>query len=236
MVGINTAIAPRTGYYAGSSFAIPASIARKVMEDLLNYGEVRRGYLGVSIRPVDAGLAEREGLSVLKGAFVTDVNTALGAYQAGVREGDVIVSVNDIAINSSSELQEQVSRYRPGDRVKIELYRGEKQLSYQVALKSMERITRTSLRTSLEYRGSVFRLLTRKEYESLEIEQGVMVEKAGENMSRNGIQKGFVITEVDGRTIHTIEDLEKALLNSDEYVTIKGLYSKGMIASYSFGW
>jgi len=236
LVGINTAIASRTGYYAGYSFAIPASIARKVMEDLLTYGEVRRGYLGVSIRPVDADLAEEEDLSILKGAFVTDINPELGAFAAGIRVGDVIVSVNGIQVNSSSELQEQVSRYRPGDRVEIALYRGEKQVSYQVELRALQTVTRAALRTTLEYRGSVFRLPTEEELNSLEVKHGVMVDQSGDKMSRNGIQKGFVITEVDGSEIHSIEDLEKALLDSGEYITIKGLYSEGMVASYSFNW
>jgi serine protease Do len=236
LVGINTAIASRTGYYAGYSFAIPASITRKVVEDLLVYGEVRRGYLGVSIRPVDANLAEEEHLSILKGAFVTDINPELGAFAAGIRVGDVIVSVNSIQINSSSELQEQVSRYRPGDRVKITLYRGETQVSYQVELRALQTVTRAALRTTLEYRGSVFRLPTEEELTNLDVKHGVMVDQSGDKMSRNGIQKGFVITEVDGSEIHSIEDLEKALLDSGEYITIKGLYSEGMVASYSFNW
>lgn len=236
LVGINTAIASRTGYYAGYSFAIPASIARKVMEDLLAYGEVRRGYLGVSIRPVDAALAEEEGLSILKGAYVTDIDPELGAYAAGIRVGDVITSVNGILVNSSSELQEQVSRYRPGDRVEISLYRGKDQFAYQVELRAMQTVTRAALRTTLEYRGSVFRLPTEEELSKLEVKHGIMVDQAGDKMSRNGIQKGFVITEVDGEAVHSIEDLEKALLDSGEYITIKGLYSEGMVASYSFTW
>lgn len=236
LVGINTAIASRTGYYAGYSFAIPATIARKVMEDLLSYGEVRRGYLGVSIRPVDAQLAEEEGLSVLKGAYITTINDQLGAYAAGLRVGDVIVSVNSIPVNSSSELQEQVSRYRPGDRVKLAVYRGKAQQTYQVELRALQSVTRTALRSTLEYRGSVFRIPTEDELGSLDVKHGVMVEQAGDKMSRNGIQKGFVITEVNGREMHSIEDLEKALLDSSEYITIKGLYSEGMVASYSFNW
>lgn len=236
LIGINTAIASRTGYYAGYSFAIPASIVKKVMDDLLTYGEVRRGYLGVSIRAVNAELAESYDLSVLKGAYVTDVNAEMGAYEAGIRRGDVIVSVNGIGVNSSSELQEQVSRYRPGDRIEIRLYRGEEALAYQVMLRSMERFTQTAMRSSLEYRGSVFRLPTPSEFGELDVRHGIMVEDAGEQLVRNGVQKGFVITEIDGEEVHSIEELEAALLKSGDYITIKGLYSKGMVASYSFAW
>jgi len=236
LVGINTAIASRTGYYAGYSFAIPSTIARKVMEDLLSYGEVRRGYLGVTIRPVTAELAEAEGLSVLKGAFVTDLNSELGAVKAGIKEGDVIISVNEVPVSSSSELQEQVSRYRPGDKIAVMLYRGTKQLTFSVELMGIEADAPPAMRSSLEYRGSFFRLPTEDEYEELDISHGVMVEQAGNRLSQNGIQKGFLLTEIDGQNISTIEDLENALLDAGDYVTIKGLYSKGMVASYSFAW
>lgn len=239
LIGINTAIASRTGYYAGYSFAIPATIARKVMEDLLAFGEVRRGFLGVSIQPVDATLAERFNLSVLKGAYVSQVNEDLGAAEAGIIKGDVIVSVNGKEVNSSSELQEQVSRYRPGDRVRVKAYRGDSEKEFVVVLKQ---ITRNSFLASdeapreLNYKGSVFRPLSEEEFRRLDIETGVMVNVAGDKMSKGGIQDGFVITEVDGKKIQDLDELEEALKASGEYITIKGLYSKGMIASYSFGW
>ena len=236
LIGINTAIASRTGYYAGYSFAIPATIAQKVMEDLLAYGEVRRGYLGVSIRPVNSDLAEAKDLRVLKGAYVTEVNPELGAYQVGIRRGDVIVSVNQVPVNSSSELQEQVSRYRPGDRIEVRLFRGKKEMSFRVPLKGLETDRVIALRSSLEFRGNLFRLPSRDELRKLDVDAGIMVEEAGETMSRNGVQKGFVITGIDGETIRSIEDLERAFEQSGDYLTIKGLYSKGMVASYSFRW
>ncbi|MCB0837916.1 MAG: Do family serine endopeptidase [Bacteroidetes bacterium] len=238
LIGINTAIASRTGFYSGYSFAIPASIARKVMEDLLTYGEVRRGYLGVSIQPVDADLARRNNLDVMKGAYVSDVNEDLGASEAGIRKGDVIVSVNGIEINNSSELQEQVSRYRPGDKVRVLAFRGAKQIEFNVPLKPLGGSIQVASNTrgATEIKGSSFRLLSAEEYRRLDISNGVMVEEAGEKMTKGGIQDGFVITEIDGIEIQSIEDLEEALNKSDEYITMKGLYNKGMIASYSFSW
>ncbi|MEZ4825906.1 MAG: Do family serine endopeptidase [Bacteroidia bacterium] len=238
LIGINTAIASRTGYYSGYSFAIPATIARKVMEDLLAFGEVRRGFLGVSIRPVDAELAKQHGLSIYKGAYVSDVNEELGAAEAGIKEGDVIVSINGVPVSSSSELQEQVSRFRPGDKIRVLAYRGNEQKQFMVPLKSLNTsvLAADHLRAATEIKGSQFRLLSESEYRKFDVKAGVIVEKAGEKMAKGGIQQGFVITEVDGRKINNIEDLEEALEESGDYVTIKGLYSKGMIASYSFSW
>lgn len=239
LIGINTAIASRTGYYAGYSFAIPASIARKVMEDLLDFGSVQRGFLGVSIQPVNAELAIDKDLKVLKGAYVSNVYADLGAWEAGITTGDVIVSVNGLPVNSSSELQEQVSRYRPGDEIQVILYRGDQRLQIPVQLKRLDTEAPQRLATrpqTLEFRESVFRSLTKDELIRFDIEQGIMVENPGEAMLRGGIQEGFVITEVDGQEIQDLVDLEKALENGGEFVSLKGLYSKGMIATYSFSW
>lgn len=251
LIGINTAIASRTGYYAGYSFAIPSSIARKVMEDLLAFGEVRRGFLGVSIQPVNSALAKREGLSVLKGAFVSRVNPEMGAAEAGLREGDVIISVNEVEVNSSSELQEQVSRYRPGERIKIKAYRGSGLKSFLVTLKELDRsnlnfaeneepetqrIAPEEIESPIEYKGSNFRPLAREEREKIDVVYGVIIEDVGKTLEDGGIQSGFVITEIDGKSIRSMKDLENALIASGEYVTMKGLYGRGMAASYSFSW
>jgi serine protease Do len=203
LIGINTAIASRTGYYAGYSFAIPATIARKVMEDLLAFGEVRRGFLGVSIQPVNADLAAREGLSVLKGAFVAGLTPELGAAEAGIREGDVIISVNGVEVNSSSELQEQVSRFRPGDKVKVVAYRGSEMKNFIVTLKILERReiahngrepdpeVEAENAAPVEYKGSTFRSLNGEELRKLNLEYGVMVDEVGESLEEGGIRDGF---------------------------------------------
>lgn len=237
LIGINTAIASRTGYYAGYSFAIPATIARKVMEDLLTYKEVKRGFLGVSIQQVNAKVAEQEGLSRLKGAYVTDVRQELGAYDAGIRIGDVIVSVNEVEVSNSSELQEQVSRYRPGDKVNILAYRGDEKRLFSVLLKSIEgEWEKVNRRGYLEYKNSKFRLLGFKEHEELDIENGIMVLESGKAMEDGGIETGFVITEVDGKKIYSLKDLKEAFDKSGDYVTFRGLYDKGEMASFSFSW
>ncbi len=238
LIGINTAIASRTGYYAGYSFAIPASIVRKVMEDLLTFGEVRRGILGVQIQSVNFDLAERNKLTVLKGAYVSEVNKSSGAEEAGIRRGDVIVSVNNIPVINSSELQEQVSRYRPGDNIQIQVIRGQDTRELTVALKPLgSSIKAAELRpSSFSYKGSSFRMVSSDEAKVLGVDHGVIVEEAGDKMARGGIQEGFVITEVDGKAIRSMEELESALVDSGDYVTIKGLYSKGMMATYSFSW
>lgn len=238
LIGINTAIASRTGYFSGYSFAIPATIARKVMEDFAVYGEVRRGFLGVQIQAMNAELAELTGLDVVQGAYVSSVNDNLGAADAGISKGDVIISVNDAEINNSSELQEQVSRFRPGDKIKIEIIRNGNVKVFIVVLKALDGagLPLGRQKSSVEFKGSTFRLLTEEEAEEFGLTQGVIIERAGRGMKDGGIESGLVILEVDGMDVYSIEGLERSLMNSGDFVTIKGMYERGVLKSYSFDW
>ena len=249
LVGINTAIASRTGSYAGYSFAIPATLVKKVMEDLLRFGEVRRGFLGVTIQPVDADMAQKNRLPAVKGAYVSGVSRNGGAYKAGLRVGDVIISVDDQEIKSTSELQEMVSRHRPGEKVQIDFYRSGSRRSMEVRLQGKvqsdsdisyeaenEPETRQAEEDVLGIKESSFRLLSDPEKEKLGIEHGVKVLRAGYKLRKGGVQQGFVITEVNDQKIYSLRGLERVIQQSDGFVTIKGLFSKGMKASYSFSW
>lgn len=238
LIGINTAIASRTGYFSGYSFAIPATIAKKVMEDFVVYGQVRRGFLGVQIQAMNAELAELTGLDVVQGAYVSSVNERLGAAEAGIRKGDVVISINDAPINNSSELQEQVSRFRPGDKVKINAIRDGNEKVFIVVLRALDGagLPLADGKSNLEFKGAVFRLLTEEEANVFGIEQGVIVDQAGGAIEDGGIESGLVILEIDGMDIFSIEGLERSLMNSDNFVTIKGMYEPGRYQSFSFEW
>jgi serine protease Do len=119
LVGINAAIASPTGVFAGYSFAVPAYLVRKVIDDVLEFGEVRRGILGVSIRNIDPVLAEEKSLNDLDGAYVESVIEGSAAAQAGIQQGDVIISVEGSDVASAGQLQEAVSLKRPGEEIKI---------------------------------------------------------------------------------------------------------------------
>ncbi|MCS7073317.1 MAG: trypsin-like peptidase domain-containing protein, partial [Bacteroidia bacterium] len=108
LVGINTAIATKTGYFSGYSFAVPVNIVRKVMDDLMQYGEVQRGFLGIEIRDVNAELAKEKKLKDVKGVYVGKVNENSAAESAGLKEGDVITKIDEVKVNTASELQEQI--------------------------------------------------------------------------------------------------------------------------------
>lgn len=138
LIGINTAIMSESGSYEGYSFAIPSNLVQKVINDIRAFGKVQRADLGVNIKDINHAMAENLALSVIEGVYVTSVMNGSSAYEAGLRVGDVIVSVNGRRIDAVPQLQEQVALLRPGDRVGIEFFReGRKYRSDNIVLKSL---------------------------------------------------------------------------------------------------
>lgn len=136
LIGINTAIASNTGAFNGYSFAVPVSIVRKVVDDLLEFGYVQRAFIGVSIRDVDSQLAQEKELKTLKGVYINGLTEGGAAAEAGIREGDIIIQVNGTEVASTAELQEQVSRHRPGDKIKVVVMRGNARKELNVTLRN----------------------------------------------------------------------------------------------------
>lgn len=134
LVGVNTAIATESGSYEGYGFAVPSNLVERVAEDLINYGEVRRGFLGVSIGEIDAERARELGLSQIQGVYIAGVRTGGAADDAGVEEGDVVLSVNGTSVDAPNELQSAVARYRPGEPVRLTVWRDGQRAAFTVEL------------------------------------------------------------------------------------------------------
>lgn len=239
LVGINTAIASQTGSYAGYSFAVPSLMANKVMNDLKEFGAVQRGFLGVSIRDVDAKFAETEGLKVLKGVFVQEVNENSAAQAAGVKKGDVITSVDGVAVASSSELQEQIGRRRPGDKVGLKLFRGEEEKSYTVILKSVTGETGVVKKTDYEIGsllGADFGPCTEQELKDAGVKSGVKVSKLRTGkLQSSGMKEGFIIIAIDKKMVYKPSEVEAILRAKQGGVLIEGIYPDGTKAYYAIG-
>lgn len=232
LIGINTAISSRSGYFEGYSFAIPATIAKKVLEDLLKFKEVKRALLGVVILPVNSDLAKREHLGTLNGAYVQRVSPNSGAADAGLKKGDVIVSVNGASITNSQELQEQVSRYRPGEQIQLKVYRGEKEMNLTVTLKSIEESDGEEASESFSFKDNVFSPLSANERYQLGIRVGIKLESVSQAWKNAGLRKGLIILEIDGNPIHSMDDLKNALESAEEVVLVKGIYSTGKLRTF----
>lgn len=240
LVGINTAIASQTGQYAGYAFAVPANLMKKVIGDLTKYGEVQRGLLGVSIQDVNSQLADKEGLSEVKGVFVAKVNPNSAAEEAGVKDKDVIVKVDGVVVNSSSELQEQVGKRSPGDKVALVLLRNNKEVTVEAVLKNKEGKTGLIKTEKVETNKALdaeFETVSREERLKLKITNGVRVKKVADKsiLKKAGVPQGFIITSIDKRPVATPSEVKLALENAGEGVLLGGINPDGSKGFYGIG-
>lgn len=239
LIGINAAIKSNTGSYMGYSFAIPVNIVTKVVEDLLEFGTVQRGFLGVSIRNIDQDLANEKHLAVLRGVYVAGTMDNGGAEDAGIKEGDIILKVSGTSIQDVPQLQEQISRYRPGDKVLVTVDRKGEILDVPVVLRNRFGSTEIVEKETLDVHsmlGARFEDIDDKTAQNLNIENGVKVESVTRGKLQSaGIMEGFIITKVDQVPVKNKEDLYNRLEEKQGGVLIEGIYPNGKKAYYGFG-
>jgi serine protease Do len=236
LVGINTAIASPTGSYIGNSFAIPVSIVKKVVGDLIEYGKVQRAMLGIQIQDVDSEVAKDNGLTKIEGVLVKALTEGGAAQAAGILSNDIILSINGVAVNSTSELQEQVSRYRPNDKLEVVVNRENKKKQISVTLRNMEGTTKFSKKDEVaSFMGAQFAEASPSELEKLGIRNGIKVVDPGKGRLREeGILKGFIITSINDKAIGSIEDVKRMLSGTSGLINMEGVYPNGVVASYAF--
>lgn len=235
LVGINTAIASRTGSYAGYSFAVPVSIVQKVVEDLKEFGEVQRALLGVNIRDVDATIANEMGLEKVEGVYVAGVAENGAAKEAGIREGDIIMKVAGEQVNSSAELQERVSRFRPGDDVKIEVKRKGDRKQFSVTLRNKHGDTQI-VRDNITVLGARFEVAGNNDKRNLNIEFGLKITELNAGKLKDaGLSKGFIITHVNKKPMYEVNDFKREIGNARGGVLVEGVYPSGELAYFVFG-
>lgn len=237
LIGINSAIASNTGAYAGYSFAIPVNIVKKVMDDLLEYGNVQRGFIGISIRDIDQKLADDKNLKTLRGVYVQALTEGGAAETAGIREGDVITKVGGINVSTTTELQEQVGRFRPGDKIEVALLRNDGEKNVNVVLRNNQGSTRLVKNDeTINALGAEFSTPSVDELDQLRITKGVKISKLNAGKLRSaGIKEGFIITKIDNQKVNSPEELSKFLQNKKDGVLIEGVYPNGLRAYYGLG-
>lgn len=237
LVGITAAIMSRTGAFAGYSFAVPVSIVEKVVTDLIEYGEVQRALLGVTIATVTAELAEQENIEAIEGVFISTVRPEGAAKQAGMKVGDVIISVDDTRVNSSSQLQETVSKYRPGQEVQVIVKRDGKLKQFDVVLRNLDGSTEIVKKADvIELLGASFEAISDREKQNLGISEGVKVKSVtpGKFM-KVGIKEGFILTSVNKKPVGSVKDITDILKNSEGGIIIEGVDQNGSHAYFAFG-
>ncbi len=215
VIGVNTAIATRTNYYMGYGFAVPINIAKKVVQDLKEYGEVRRGYLGVYISEVDPVTAKGVKLKKPRGVLVTSVIKGSAADKADIKEGDVIFSVDGKDVNQPNELQAKIGTHSPGDKVKLVIWRDGKTMNVTVTLqsrsgeeKSAKKEKKKQEKKSLPDLGMKIRDLSEREMDELELNGGALVIRVEDQSAayRAKISRGDVIIQLNNTTVKSVDD------------------------------
>ncbi len=236
LVGINTAIASQTGSYTGYSFAVPVTIVKKVVSDLKEFGTVQRALLGVNIKDVDAKLADELNMDKPKGVYIVNVNKGSAAEEAGLEEGDIVIKINNTTIEKSSELQENISRFSPGDKIDVWVLRDNKTKKFLVELKNSLGTTDVVNKNIVDVLGASFVELSDNKKEKLGIKNGVEVAdlQAGKLMAA-GVRNGFIITHINRKEVSSPKEIEKILKNIHGGVYVQGIYPDGNIAYYAFG-
>lgn len=237
LVGINTAIASQTGSYSGYSFAIPANIVQKVVADLKEYGDVQRAMLNVNIGDVDAATAEKYNLDKIEGVFVGKVIAGGAADLAGMKDKDVIISVDGVNVNSTAELQEQIGKHRPGDKVEVVVKRDNKKKPFNVTLRNKHGDTEIVKGDDSDtIFGSKFVAISDRDREQLGIRYGIKIDELGNGKFKDaGIKKGFIITQVNKNAVSDVDDLKRIIKNSRGGILVEGIYPSGEVAYYVFG-
>ena len=238
LVGINTVIKSSTGSYIGYSFAVPETIVRKVVVDLKEYGVVQRALLGISYRPIDQNfideMGKELGVSEIGGAYVASVSEGGAASEAGIRKGDIIIAINDVKIDHSTTITEQIAKHRPNDKVKISVKRGNDVKHFDVTLRNKagkpELLARESIDV-VEVLGGKFVDASAKLCRQLDIKGGVQVAglKQGGLLERARVKAGFVITHINDKAVYEVADLNRL---TDKITSIDGIYPDGRAASY----
>ena len=236
LIGINTAIASRTGSYVGYSFAIPVNIVKKVVSDLIEYGEVQRALLGVSIYEINATSAKELGISKLEGVYVNDVNPKGAAADAGVQKGDIITHIDGLAIRNSSELYEKIGIHRPGDKITVRIFRNNDNQDLQLILKNQNNQTSMNRVENIDLLGATFKPISEEVKKIAKITYGVQVFQLNTGkLRKKGIKEGFIVMKVNQEKITSVADLKRVINKSDGGVLIEGVYPNGKRAYYAIG-
>lgn len=236
LVGINAAIASGTGYYTGYSFAIPVNIVKKVVEDFMNYGKIQRAYIGIYYREIDDQFAKDKGLNEIRGIYVEDVVPEGAAQKAGIKGGDVVISIGSSSINSKSELLEVMGQHNPGEIIPVVVNRDGKEITYNVTLQNEETQAAATSLQKLSLYGATFEMLTEQEMQEYGLDGGARISRLDAGLLKNsGIREGFIIVSVDRNGIRSLDQLKDALRSGKGGVLIEGIYPNGVRAYYGIG-
>lgn len=234
LVGINTAIASPTGSYSGYSFAVPVNLVKKVVDDLLQFGAVQRGLLGISIIDISDKLAKANHLESLNGVMVREVGENSAAKMAGIQSKDIILKINKQPVNSVSELQEIVGRYRPGDKIELRINRSGKEIAVSAILKG-ESGEATSFKSKenttyfIEEIGLEIRPFRQGNREGL-----LITDIRNEALINQGLKKGYILLKMDKKPVKSVQDCQLQIQLAEGAILLECADQKGTIRYFAW--
>ncbi|MHC1781124.1 MAG: Do family serine endopeptidase [Bacteroidales bacterium] len=239
LVGINTAIASKTGAYSGYSFAVPTTIVKKVVEDMMKFGTVQRAMMGISMQDMSGSLVKEKGLKDTKGVYIAEVIKGGAADKAGIKESDVLISVNGVQVNSAPAVQEQISRFRPKDKISVEIIRDGKQKELSVVLEGRDAqiaLLDGEKAGVVRLWGAEIKEASDEKLDKLGINFGVEVLSVADGKFKDaGVSKGFIITYVNQMPVRNVQDLQSVIQRSRRSLLVEGVYPDGKVVYYGMG-
>ncbi len=200
LIGINTAIQSTNAGFIGYSFAVPSNIARKIYEDILEFGDVQRGLLGVTGQSLNSQNSNELGINITEGFYINDTDPNMGAHIAGIRKGDIIQQIDNVKINKFADLSGYLNSKRPGDKLNVKVFRNSKSLNIDVQLKRS---------TYVQFYGMQLKDVNESELEELNAENGVkVVINRNGTLFRMGIRSGYLLSEINNIKISNTLDLK----------------------------
>ncbi|RZJ30467.1 MAG: PDZ domain-containing protein, partial [Chryseobacterium sp.] len=246
LIGINTAIQSKTGYYEGYGFAVPSNLARKIVEDIKKFGLVQRGFLGVGSLDLSNEMQvaaynqkEKKNLKAGDGIYVTEITKNSGAQDAGIQPGDIITKIDNTDISGFSDLSLAIGSRRPGDKVAVTYTRNGKVNNVNVTLKDLKGGTSSRSKddlTVVEKIGAEFEPLSERVKTDYGLESGVIAKNVteGSEMDKIGVVDNYIVMEINGKPVNSQKDVEKILNGYKGNVQVKYVDAYGRITTRGF--
>jgi serine protease Do len=237
LIGINSAILSKTGSYAGYGFAIPSNIVKKVINDLKKFGMIQRAFLEADITEIDEEISKKTNHEDIQGVYVNKVTENSNAAKAGLKQGDLILKVNNVFVNSRGTFDEQIAYCSPGDKITLEVLRDDKIINIDILLTNSEGTTNIVKNTTISSKklGASFIDLTKTDKDYFGLEYGVKVSSVKNGpIAQMSIPEGYIILSINKKNYSSAAELVKDLESYQGWLTIKGVTPDGWLDTRTF--
>lgn len=237
LVGVNTAIASNTGSYTGYSFAVPVTIVKKIVDDIREYGSVKRAMLGVSMLELTGEVAREFGVNDdISGVYIPEVVKDGSADKAGIRPGDVMTAIDGVKVTKPAQIQEKINSHRPDDNIRVDVVRDGKDMSFNVQLQGRETDSSVGTHGKVKILGAIVEDASEELLKKHDLKSGVTVTSVGNGkLSEAGIPEGFIITYVNQEPVESTQQLLNIVSGSSRSILIEGVTSEGEVKFYAIG-